>query len=337
MTRIVYIGNFSAPFCTEVYLKRAFEENGCEVLPTAQDDAFRVGPDRFVAEALALDPLPNALVYTRTHSATALTPDWTACWRKLGDAGIVTAAIHLDRFWGLEREHLIRDGDPLFTVDHCFTADGGNPKRFAAAGVTHHWLPPAVDRLEASWPGVRRVEWEYDVAFVGSGKDVYHRQYAQRGELLDHLHSTYGRRFGHFGHGGNVRGAPFRQQTLNDVYASARVVIGDSCFANSSDPALSALYWSDRIPETLGRGGFLLHPFVVGVRSAWTPSELACYGPGDWDDLDARIGEFLANPGEREGFVERGRARTLAEHTYTHRARTVLETCGLLADDAIIG
>lgn len=339
--RVVSIGNFKHGHCTEVQTARALRECGCTVDEFQQEQAHALGADAFVDMLLTgglSSPRPDLVLYTRTHNSTALGATWTDGWARLRRAGIKTASFHLDRFWDLEREHLIHDGDPLFTVDYCCTADGGNDDRFKAAGVNHHWLPPGVDRTEALVEG-RQLRDVPDIVFVGSdySQTSHGPYYPQRGELLAHLRQTYGRRFGQYGYGGdrpNVRG-----QDLNDVYCSAKIIVGDSCFANSNDPALSALYWSDRIPETIGRGGFLLHPFVVGIRSQYSGSELACYNPGDWEDLDAQIGAYLANPGEREGYVERGRARTLRKHTYTSRMAELLRVCGLesLDPEPVIG
>lgn len=327
MTRVAVIGNHSVAFTTETYLARAFEENGCDVVRVSQDDAFAMDWSDLANHLITADL--DLTVYTRTHNRTALPWDYTETWAHLAGAGVTTASFHLDRFWDLEREHLITDDDrdPLFTTEHVFTADGGNDDRWSAAQVNHHWLPPAVDRYEAEeMRGTPIHRYNYDVIFVGSSDRTYHQQYPARGELLAHLRETYGSRFAHFGHGGDH--PVVRQQDLNDVYASAKIVVGDSCFANDRTGRRSTNYWSDRIPETLGRGGFLLHPFVPGVRREYGAS-LATYTPGDWDDLDAQIGAYLANPGDRYGMVEQGRARVLKAHTYTHRAATILQTCGL--------
>lgn len=340
MTRVALIGNFIVPWCTEVALARALRENDCDVREYPQDNAFQMGPAALIDSWLITGGEPHSpssrdawrpdlVMYVRTHNATALGHTWTQAWARLKAAGIVTAAFHLDRFFDLSREHLVWDHDPLFTMAHVFTADGGNDDRFAAAGVNHHWLPPAVDRSEAEWPF--NPGDGPDVLFAGSSDVVYHGEYPQRGELLAELRRVYGRRFVHVGHKADrpvVRG-----QELNDLYASAKVIVGDSCFANDAPTprSRSRYYWSDRIPETIGRGGFLLHPYVQGIRHSYTGSELATYNPGDWDDMHSQIGAFLANPGERDGFVERGRARVLSDHTYTCRMRELLETVGLRA------
>lgn len=344
MTRVVLIGNYVVPTTTETYLARAFRENGCIVREIGQDLAHNTGPEAFADLILSgalvgrLDDDPILVAYTRTHNATALAAGWTDTWQKLGAAGIPTCSVHLDRFWDLEREHLVWDHDPLFTVAHAFTADGGNDDRWAAAGINHHWLPPAVDREEAeadlSAIVVRDVP---PIIFAGSGSYRYHRAYGERGELLHHLNTNYGRRFGHYGHDGNrpvVRGP-----ALNAIYRAAKVVVGDSCFANrpynGEQRNLADRYWSDRIPETLGRGGLLLHPLVPGLYEAFG-GRVNTYDPGDWRDLDNRIEYFMnLDPDVAAATARAGREEVLSGHTYTHRMADVLRTVGLPAGPVV--
>jgi hypothetical protein len=321
--KAAFIGNYVVPYTSETYYTRALEENGWQVDRVPQDEAFNMPQ----VEATRRFGDCDAVFYTRTHNATALGFQWSDVWQKLAAADIVTASMHLDRFWDLEREMLITGPEPdaLFTTKFVFTADGGDHP-WVKYGINHRWMPPAVDRYECvEMPGEHVEALAHDVVFVGSGS-TYHGAYPQRQELLDHLRRTYGDRFVHYGHGGGkgVR----RMKDLNDLYVSAKVVVGDSCFANGRPAGVRHdRYWSDRIPETWGRGGFLLHPYVAGVAAVYgvaTPT----YVPGDWDDLDAQIGTYLADEGARAGFVERTRARMLGEHTWTRRVGEVLRTMG---------
>ena len=97
------------------------------------------------------------------------------------------------------------------------------------------------------------------IAFVGSHDGGYHQEHQHRHELVGWLRTNYRNDCRFFPEPGQhaVRG-----QDLQDLCASVDVVIGDSCFAGTGLPN----YWSDRIPETLGRGGLLVHPYVPGLE-----------------------------------------------------------------------
>lgn len=325
MVRVALIGNHRHTFCSEAVWARAFTRLGCEVLPMQVDDVAR-DPEAAMTVLRGQD----LTTYTRTHSPRMfLDESWSDRWRVLEAGGTKTVGLHLDLFWGLERQHLIGT-DAQFTVGTLFTADGGHQEEWTKAGIRHEWFPPGVDAEQCALVGRARPEWTYDVIFLGSGPRTYHPAYAPvRAALIDHLRDVYGPRFAHVGHGGDI--PVQRGQDLADLLAGVKIVAGDSCFANEKGSPRSAFYWSDRCPEILGRSSnaMLLHPWVPGLRSQFLGSELATYVPGDWDDFDAQAGGYLANPGEREGMVERGRRRVLKDHIYDVRLAMVLERVGL--------
>lgn len=346
MIRVAYIGNFAHAHCTEVAVARALELNGCEVFRVQQEDAHD-------SRTFALDgEMPALVLYTRTHNHTALSDVWTSMWDRLADRGVVTASVHLDRFWDLPREHLIHDGDPLFTTQHVFTADGGNQERFAAAGVNHHWMPPAFDHDPTNVTAFGETErWlphelppvneTIDVVFAGTGARHYHPEYPERGKLIDALREKYQDGFVHVGLDGDrpkVHGAD-----LTRLYRSARVVVGDSCFANQGHGEKADRYWSDRVPETLGRGGVLVHAATAGLTGrtaedartgdhAFNASHFMPHDAGDFDSLRLMIDLLLANDSLRWFLRDHGRRHVLAEHTWEVRMRDVLGVCGFPAE-----
>jgi hypothetical protein len=51
--------------------------------------------------------------------------------------------------------------------------------------------------------------------------------------------------------------------TLTTLYSADTIVVGDSMFSDEEEADYGELrYWSDRLPETIGRGGLLMHPIV---------------------------------------------------------------------------
>lgn len=317
---VVQVGNQAALYGTEAAYRDGYTAAGCVVLGFTQDECLQRGQTWLYDRVR--DAEADLLVYSRTHSPTALTPDWTALWRRLEDDGTRTAGAHLDLFWGLpEREGWIRSGDPMFTLGTVFTADGGSDELWTEAGVNHRWLPPACDTRFIPPDAEPIPELAHKILFVGSSRG-YHSEYAGRMQLIAYARSTWPDRFVEYG-GGTPNGV-VRGVNLARIYASDCICLGDSCFAGQRK-----LYWSDRAPECLGRGGFLIHPWLPGLRDWYNGAQLATFKAGDMEDLAAQVGAFDANPGEREGYRERGRQIVLARDTYRHRARQVLDAVGV--------
>lgn len=332
VTTIIQLGNQTSPTATEAAYRDGFEAAGFHVWGIDQAEAFACGPEFFIDLHRnwwhETGEWPALCVYSRTHNNTALGPQWTKVWRTLEERGTKTASVHLDVFWGLEeRERWIEQGDPLFTTGLVMTADGGSDEKWAAAGVNHKWLPPGCDARFIPERAEPIPELAGKVVFVGSAYG-YHPAYGGRQALIDFASSKWADRFVIYGNGSP--NGPVRDPDLSRVYASDCILLGDSCFAGQR-----RAYWSDRVPESLGRGGFLLHPFVPGIRSMYTGETLATYEAGNFEDLDAQVGYFLANPGLREGNKERGRALVMRRDTYRHRAREVLEAVGIAVPDGI--
>lgn len=332
MIRVGYIGNFTARdaygdcFNTECHYARAFEANGCAVtqlqeprpLPDEPEAAFAQRQLGFCDGLMDLVGSFDLLLYTRTWSL----PDYAeAVWRAHEEAGTITAAVHLDLFWGLDREHEL--AGPMFRMGHVFTADGDHEARWRDAGINHHWLRAGVVEDECV-PGTYRDEYAADVVFVGGGHG-YHAEWPHRQQLLTFLRDRYGDRFRKWG---GPEAPTIRGRDLNDLYASARVVVGDSLALGGS----RTRYWSDRIYETLGRGGFLIFP-RLGALVREIPL-LPTYEIGDFSELAMHIDYWLEHDTARESLRAALQEHVRSHCTYTHRARTILETVGLAQPEA---
>jgi hypothetical protein len=99
------------------------------------------------------------------------------------------------------------------------------------------------------------------------------------------------------------------------------LVVGDSCFAGSPR------YWSDRVPEVLGRGGFLIFPRTPGLEIP----DLVTYNPGDINDLIKKIDYWLdeTRDQERKEIVKKTQAWVKENETYTQRMKFVLDYMGI--------
>lgn len=317
--KVVQIGNFGAPHSTENHLRLAMGVHGWDVRPVQENQH---GGTAFSTAADEAEKGADFVMWTRTLW------DWNAIGtsqrhvydeqRRMLDrcraAGVPVVGYHLDRWWGLKREtEITEEAAPFFFVDLLVTADGGHDKQWADAGVNHVWFLPAVLGLECE-PTRPDPRFRAYVSFVGSHQG-YHPEWGHRAELVRRLRD-YGCRFWPEPGAPAVRGADLRA-----LYASTLVNVGDSCLVPAADGSPMTRYCSDRIPETLGRGGFLVHPRVEGVTDVpWTSGiDLYAWNLGDWDDF-AAVMELVMNDHDlRRVVAEHGRARTLEYHTYEVR------------------
>lgn len=315
--RVAQVGNFEPEHSTENELRKALGAIAADVVCFQENR-----PGVFVDLAEQVDEF-DMVLWTRTgwEPPVPHAEQWTML-SAADMAGVPTVGYHLDRWWGLNREFQVHV-EPFFRCSVVFTADGGHQAEFAAADVNHRWLPPAVSESECA-PGTPDVDYRSDVVFVGSWRPGYHAEWKHRPELVRWLHRNYPDRCAFWPRVGEpaVRGA-----ALRDLYASVKVAVGDSCLAGGA-----TRYWSDRIPETMGRGAFLLHPEVEGLDEHFTPGEhLVTWPAFDWATLRARLEHYLRCDDERERIATAGRAHVLEHHTYTVRMRQVMAHLGVVA------
>lgn len=293
---VSYVGNFAVDYSTETHIAIAFENIGWNV--------NRI-PEQGLDWTRLTSMLEGSDLFLWTRTAGFDPPDKQTQADALAQISVPKVGYHLDRWWGLDRETWV-DESPFFTsTDFLCTADGGHQERWESKGITHYWYPPAILSNEAV-VGNFTPRFACDVAFVGNMIDYGHAEWAPyRRELYRFLKPKY-----HF----RVfpsRGRPqIRGKELADLYASVKVVIGDSCLVGKATH-----YWSDRIPETLGRNGYLIHPDVEGLNYPY----LETYPLGDFDRLGELIDQALSDPVAREATAEMNRLHVLDHDTYEHR------------------
>lgn len=306
---VSYLGNFGAPFSTENYILRAFEQLGWEVIALQEN-------------SVSTDDILQA-VYQSDFLAITHTYGWSPRCRiglsmedlleRLKSNGIPTVALHLDRYWGIPEREIMMRTHWFFKCAQVWTSDGGNQDKFAELGIEHHWFPPGIDQ-QHTFIGTPRDEYRADVCFVGA-REYHNEAYPFRKQMVDWLadepHPWSVIRFG-------SDRPTIRGPELNDIYASVKIVVGDSIFAGSS------FYYSDRIPETIGRGGFLLHPKCEGMEFP-----MASYAPQSIRDLEIQIEYWLSHDKEREELRRAGFEWFKHNGTWCHRLLDVLNHLSL--------
>lgn len=306
---IAILGNHSCSFSTESELAWTLETR-------LEHNVIRLQENKILTHEVVStcrERGAKLLIYVHTHgwdTVGTITQDQMI--EELRKAGIKTCSFHLDRFWGLntldQREDRIGT-HAFWKTDKVFTADGGNDSKFKERGVDHVWLPPAVVERDC-YLGQVSLQFNSPLAFAGA--DGYHPEYPFRSTLVSRLRELYGANFRVY--------QGVREAALNNLYATVRVMVGDSCFAGSPN------YWSDRVPETIGRGGFLIYPETPGLS---IPG-LVTYPPQDIPALVKLINYYIDDDHQAERTERRNLAHedVKKNHTYTNRMTTLLEVMG---------
>lgn len=298
--RILYIGDFKEKYSTERYIIHALQELGHEVLAKQEGNMFITNPDNIIGDIIEHAP---AFVLFSKGKPKGNAKGFMAGLKK---AGIPTCTWLFDLYFDLpiDRAWRLRAKDVPFNADVIYTTDGGHHKQFEELGFVAKTLRQGIHGPEAILYDREKV---HDVIFVGG--DVYHT----RGELFETLSEKY--MFERFGDrpDNQIRGL-----ALNELYATTKIVVGDS------QP--SPHYWSNRVYETLGRGGFLLHPKTEGMEEEFIDGvHLVFYERGNKEDLCNKIDYYLKHDEEREKIRRAGFEHVKNNYTYKHRCIELLK------------
>lgn len=307
MATIVVLGNHEVSFCTERELDWTLEKMGHTVYRLQENKTSATEVEQLCRERGA-----KLLIWVHTHGWD-VQGDLYRMLDRLHQYGTKVCSFHLDRFWGLNQLDGRQDRigtHAFFKTDVFFSADGGNDERWKAAGVNHFWLPPGVVERDCYF-GTPSLQFNSPIAFTGA--DGYHPEYPFRTRMVNRLREQFGTNFRVY--------QGIREKALNDLFASVRVLVGDCCFAGADR------YWSDRVPETIGRGGFLIFPETPGLS---IPG-LVTYEPGNIEDLIIKIKYWIDDDHNVERIRRRNEAHEwVKQHdTYTDRMATVLQVMGV--------
>jgi len=203
-------------------------------------------------------------------------------------------------------------------ADYMFSPDGSeySQRLFDRVGVNHHLLRQAPydetvgfgEDLELEYPK------EVPILFVGC---LYPNLDNYRQILLQVLEKKYGDKF--LWVGKNSPGEA-REGRLSALFKRTKVVIGD-CINHPS-------YWSNRLYETIGRGGFLIHPYTPDIENEFVEDEeCVYYDRWNFDQLCSLIDFYIddANEDKRQAIIKRGMDRVKRDYTLLNRCAELLE------------
>jgi hypothetical protein len=312
--RACFLGNFGVDYSSESHHAKSLESLGVEMIRLQEPKASY---SAIIGEALRSD----LFIWVHTHGWD--TPGIKTALENIKLAGIPIITYHLDLYMPIpQRWRQYQDSPYLAQLDHFFTVD---PKMAdwlnENTGTQGHYLPAGVFGEEC-YISDQHSPHANDVIFVGS--KGYHDCWPYRAKLIDWLRDTYGDRFTHVGGDGDT--GTIRGAALNAVYANSKVAVGDTLCPDFDYPG----YWSDRVYETLGRGGFLIHPYISGMEGHFKQGEhLQYYEYGDFELLKYQIDKYLDDPDWQpigEKTRRAGHEHVKANHTYAHRWQTILDT-----------
>lgn len=314
--RIAFLGNFEVDYSSENHHKKSLESLGHEVV------TFQEGKDS--ADTVIHNALNSSLfIWIHTHGWRTPSGIYSEkdILRILKENNIPTMSYHLDLWFGLHREKDLKR-DPFYTeIDHFFATDKLMTDWFNEnTNVKGHYIPAGVYDKEVYFKDLEKdhVNLVNDVIFVGS--KGYHPEWPYRPKLINWLRTTYGEKFTHIGGDGDT--GTIRGELLNMAYTNSKVAVGDTLCIDYKYP----YYFSDRLFESIGRGGFTVFPYIKGLEDQFElEKEIVTYTYGDFEELKRVIDYYCEHDEEREEIRKAGLERVKKDHTYIQRWKQILK------------
>jgi len=298
--KIVYIAKFREIWNEEI-IATAFEDNGVEVIRME---------DSGITNAQYLEKIkevkPDFVLFAKC-SVMNSGKDLIDSIKKLG---IPTVSWTFDLLIGHPpREHIVDSLDWL-KCDYNFLTDGGHEQEYKNHGINKITLRQGIPE-KYCYIAEPDEKYKHDIVFVGTHNPTY--PYRQR--TMRFLKETYGDRFKWYGFDDAYE---IRGDELNKLCASAKIMIGDSMFAEN--------YWSNRIYELVGRGAFLITPNIEGLDKEFEYyKEIVPYNIADWEGLKAKIDYYLIDGKARDKIRKAGFKRVKENYLYKHRVKEFLK------------
>lgn len=291
--RIAFIGKFARLY-DEEYIARSFEALGHEVMRLPNEVALRALFERID------EWKPDICLFTKFEPSEG----GNVFLNGLRDRGIKSICWLFDLYWGYPREHMVHAAS-YFRADYVVTTDDGHAAEWAKYRINHVCVRQGIYKPEAV---VMDAIPEGDIVFVGADNALN----AERTKITKALEKRYEGRFVWYGKRNTHE---IRGMDLNILYAKFKVVVGDSVW--------SPYYWSNRVVETLGRGGNLIHVDVPGIHEEYP--DLTLYERGNLEALFSRIDYFLAgHDKERKEIIKKNHALVSQRYTMEDKCAELL-------------
>lgn len=290
--KIVFVGKFQRIY-DEEYIARSFEMLGHEVIRIS-DTASWIDQDQTL-----LRHKPDIILYCKWNWR----PELDKTIGLLRKTGTKLVCWVFDLYFGYSREWLVRNSK-MFRGDLVISTDDGHRVQWINYGIKHHCVRQGIYKEHCKLYPIEKIE--HDVIFVGSDNPYF----PERKEQLRQLDEQF--KFKWFG---KKSTNDLRGLELNEEYARTKIVVGDSFY--------SPQYWSNRVVETLGRGGFLIHQEVEGLKEEYP--DLVTYKRGDTKDLIEKIKYYLQHEDERREIIRKNFELVQSRYTMDKKCRDVID------------
>lgn len=271
--KIVYIDKFDYFFSSGNYIAAAFNTLGVDVIKIPLNTTLNK------IKQIITNTKPDFVLCGKGADYFEILLPW------FNQQNILVIHWSFDRLFYLNREQTIIKKRKLYLSNLVCTTDGGCDDQWKTKfGVDHITLRQGLHAPDHIWVDPMNVD--FDIIFVGSIYNEY------RKKLVGFLQNTYGKRFKIFG-ASEKPCDQIRGLELNKLLRSVKVVVGDSLPGD--------YYWSNRLYEQRGRGGFLLHPATVGMDQEFIiGEELVVFPRHDMNALKTTIDYYCTHNDERE-------------------------------------
>ena len=312
--KIAFIGGFDRLY-DEEGKARSFEKLGCEVLRITEsgfsrDDLEKIkswGPDVIMSAKFLIEPslLEDLFSFAKQN-------------------GVKTAAWHPDLYHfptpvaNELRLAMISNRHGLWQADYVFSPDGcsDSHKFYERCNVNHRLIRQAPYDETVGWYSKSDIsdlttKEEVPILFIGS---MYNISDPFRKYMINFLQNQYGDDFLWLGQTEHQ----VREERLSTLISKTKIVVGESLYFPG--------YWSNRVYESIGRGGFVLHPYVPGIEQEFEDGEeCVFYNRWDFNDLKSKIDYYLENEDKRSIISDKGMQRVKKDHTLLNRCEQILE------------
>lgn len=303
--KIVYLGEFSPyKYANEKYIKYSLEKLGHQVIPVEEENFYQErnrileeiyyeGIDLFLFHKGGIRKgfKPQDLI----HFLTLVTCKKVFWWfDKIAD----------DALEKLPQGKIVRKDivDSLSAfVDYGFVTDGTFLRRNKYKNL--YLLRQGVDDVDLKYKGKYKKEYDVPIAFLGA-------YYGDRKKLILGLKKEFGNK--NFKVFNNIF-----DRDLKDFCASCKVQVAPR---HPGDD----FYWSSRIYQILGNGGFLIHPKLEGLKEEFEEGK-HYVGYKTFPELVEKIKYYLRHDKEREKIRKAGHKHVIENFTYTHRIKEILK------------